>query len=228
MIQAKASGFGSSPRAWGTHKTASVVWFRIRFIPTGVGNSDYARSHSMTPAVHPHGRGELRSPERRRFTTDGSSPRAWGTQLCSHGADLRYRFIPTGVGNSTPQAGPPRFKTVHPHGRGELIGARPKMGKTAGSSPRAWGTPLHHRLEGLPVRFIPTGVGNSDHDFIGVLLDAVHPHGRGELITNHESNLIVYGSSPRAWGTPGRTQGKDQGNRFIPTGVGNSQSLYGH
>ena len=49
---------GSSPRVWGTHLWRG--WFAVfgRFIPTGVGNTDWPGFHDITPPVHPHGCGE--------------------------------------------------------------------------------------------------------------------------------------------------------------------------
>ena len=70
---------GSSPRVWGT------LWFMVgpkeswRFIPTGVGNTDFYDLRGVMAPVHPHGCGEhsrRMGPARR---PGGSSPRVWGT-----------------------------------------------------------------------------------------------------------------------------------------------------
>ena len=51
----------------------------------------------------------------------------------------------------------------------------------------------------------------------------VHPHGCGEhpiLVIEH---VRIFGSSPRVWGTPGQRGIAQRQERFIPTGVGNTQ-----
>ena len=65
-------------------------------------------------------------------------------------------------------------------------------------------------------------MGNSQSAWPLGFQRSVHPHGRGELSSRGESSGGVVGSSPRAWGTQGRTLQQDLQNRFIPTGVGNS------
>ena len=49
---------GSSPRAWGTQNGIREKVVARRFIPTGVGNTMFARKVRQVTAVHPHGRGE--------------------------------------------------------------------------------------------------------------------------------------------------------------------------
>ena len=94
----------------------------------------------------------------------------------------------------------------------------------AGSSPRAWGTLFSIAAGTAPWRFIPTGVGNSGQQKQLNEQQAVHPHGRGELMRPAPTCDRVNGSSPRAWGTPGSISFLASGLRFIPTGVGNSHS----
>ena len=91
---------GSSPRAWGTRLVAPGPLTRLRFIPTGVGNSMVRLRGTEECAVHPHGRGELRSSVIPASSASGSSPRAWGTRILRVIMMIRARFIPTGVGNS--------------------------------------------------------------------------------------------------------------------------------
>ena len=75
-----------------------------------------------------------------------------------------------------------RTKAVHPHGCGEHAIYQPGHGQHA--------------------RFIPTGVGNTDHQ--------------------KQNDKQIPGSSPRVWGTPRRFISPASPMRFIPTGVGNT------
>ncbi len=192
---------GSSPRAWGTPVAADFDAGARRFIPTGVGNSEISEPHSSSPAVHPHGRGELRGIAAPGALVHGSSPRAWGTRPLSGSGRHGSRFIPTGVGNSNKQILRKYAMAVHPHGRGELNIRRHSHGSAIGSSPRAWGTPQRLQYGFWSYRFIPTGVGNSRRNPAILPNRSVHPHGRGELSRVRAVARKSCGSSPRAWGT---------------------------
>ena len=192
---------GSSPRAWGTPESVRYLLHWSRFIPTGVGNSNLPYCVSVCASVHPHGRGELSVDCCQRDRKDGSSPRAWGTQMRSYLYHNDTRFIPTGVGNSTPWKVKAIVSPVHPHGRGELSDGVDSITTSRGSSPRAWGTPIEQDFGYQLPRFIPTGVGNSTSPRICPMAPPVHPHGRGELTTRLMNWSCTRGSSPRAWGT---------------------------
>ena len=74
----------------------------------------------------------------------------------------------------------------------------------------------------MPLRFIPTGVGNASIENREGKPATVHPHGCGERVFSRPRAVISRGSSPRVWGTP---VGAEEGQvlaRFIPTGVGNA------
>ncbi len=217
---------GSSPRAWGTRGRRWKALPPIRFIPTGVGNSLLSSNRRFTSTVHPHGRGELSAQVKPGDETGGSSPRAWGTLHQRPAHPRRWRFIPTGVGNSSTGQDQNKHLPVHPHGRGELCNSR-SLGRSAiGSSPRAWGTPSASLFSRVISRFIPTGVGNSRAPFPPHPQTSVHPHGRGELELMLVKPPNITGSSPRAWGTLRRLAQSKQISRFIPTGVGNSRGVY--
>ena len=156
------------------------VW-AIRFIPTGVGNTQADANTEENYAVHPHGRGEHAVLEKACPCPYGSSPRAWGTLSTSATLWPEARFIPTGVGNTTSHLWLLQRSTVHPHGRGEHTYFYFIMGIMAGSSPRAWGTRSRCPLAWVCV--------------------SVHPHGRGEHGAGTINIAEVDGSSPRAWGT---------------------------
>mgnify|MGYP000995201251 CR=1 FL=1 len=156
----------------------------------------------------------------------GSSPRAWGTLRGFRPAEQRRRFIPTGVGNTRPWPKGPNPFTVHPHGRGEHDSDALDQNYNDGSSPRAWGTPAKQSQAMIDRRFIPTGVGNTRGAECTRSHATVHPHGRGEHVRCDLIGAGGFGSSPRAWGTrlPPRPAGAR--HRFIPTGVGNTSSIW--
>ena len=171
--------------------------------------------------VHPHGCGEHTDSGRAILVVDGSSPRVWGTSV-PHREDLELlRFIPTGVGNIALRRFVTLARSVHPHGCGEhnpLVNTS-RLG--AGSSPRVWGTCRRLRLRLRPSRFIPTGVGNIITRNPDGSEKAVHPHGCGEHASSGLMPRMSNGSSPRVWGTSICMYTVVQGQRFIPTGVGN-------
>ena len=132
------------------------------------------------------------------------------------------RFIPTGVGNTCRGGCRSVLRPVHPHGRGEHVRIAISTACGFGSSPRAWGTPTREHGHGHASRFIPTGVGNTEHTSAPTLCSSVHPHGRGEHPIVPGLNYTVSGSSPRAWGTHWPHKCHWYFCRFIPTGVGNT------
>ena len=158
--------------------------------------------------------------------TNGSSPRAWGTVQAGEQHRMDGRFIPTGVGNRSGHSPDRGARPVHPHGRGEQTSAIFAPSNPAGSSPRAWGTAIILFIKNVMFRFIPTGVGNSQHHRSGGIVMPVHPHGRGEQGVFSSTRSAACGSSPRAWGTAPPAQGPARMWRFIPTGVGNSPYLH--
>jgi hypothetical protein len=90
---------------------------------------------------------------------------------------------------------------VHPHARGEHC--------------------IAHRLRQMPVRFIPTHVGNIRLRKSRRVAFPVHPHARGEHVGGGGGGDAGGGSSPRTWGTSQATFRRMMGERFIPTHVGN-------
>ena len=133
-------GYGSSPRVWGTRTPAILRSVRLRFIPTGVGNSLATRRRPRRHTVHPHGCGELRGFTDEEIAAPGSSPRVWGTLGILPAEMQVFRFIPTGVGNSVSCPLILCSLLVHPHGCGELAGHSGHLRASDGSSPRVWGT----------------------------------------------------------------------------------------
>ena len=111
---------GSSPRAWGTQNAGYLRSGSRRFIPTRVGNTAARSIRARAESVHPHARGEHPVSQNLPDRQNGSSPRAWGTQIDPNAAlsqpgssprawgtqdihvapALEHRFIPTRVGNT--------------------------------------------------------------------------------------------------------------------------------
>ena len=216
---------GSSPQAWGTPRPDAMRSCLHRFIPTGVGNTPPAVKLPQLVAVHPHRRGEHGGRLRRSDRRGGSSPQAWGTRRLCECCFLSLRFIPTGVGN-TPIAQWYHFEpAVHPHRRGEHGARLRERARQGGSSPQAWGTLAAQLFHGHGARFIPTGVGNTHSALAKSHWCPVHPHRRGEHAQRPVISCSAIGSSPQAWGTRRECNRGCWGNRFIPTGVGNTTDL---
>src|SRR4051812_44091549 len=98
---------------------------------------------------------------------------------------------------------------------------------TDGSSPRAWGAVATERDLAAQFRFIPTGVGSGPGGSRMTTLAAVHPHGRGERVSEGTVNGSNGGSSPRAWGAVNIVEPALAEPRFIPTGVGSGSRRSG-
>ena len=96
-----SSGFGSSPRTWGTSLSRRFNADGERFIPTHVGNMGWGQDIVDPPTVHPHARGEH--------------------VVLQTGKDILNRFIPTHVGNMAAMADSTVLISVHPHARGEHV-----------------------------------------------------------------------------------------------------------
>ncbi len=132
----------------------------------------------------------------------GSSPRMWGTRPLVAPRPHRRRFIPTHVGNTSPDPATHGQFAVHPHACGEHQRAVIAQHAADGSSPRMWGTRAGLARTGSGLRFIPTHVGNTRAESVAASPDTVHPHACGE----HHSSISFSITD----------------ERFIPTHVGNT------
>ena len=138
--------------------------------------------------------------------------------------DFRYfyvRIIPTRVGNRSSARPPRRFRSDHPHARGEQLLGLGLLLLVLGSSPRAWGTGHLSRPLRWQVRIIPTRVGNRTTSRTPRAAGSDHPHARGEQEKVRPFRGRNHGSSPRAWGTDLPLRAGGSLNRIIPTRVGN-------
>ena len=193
---------GSSPRPWGTRSVS--------------------QPRRRRGAVHPHARGEHISMTVWPFTVSGSSPHPWGTRLLRIAGVAPGRFIPTPVGNTIESFIGRHSQTVHPHTRGEHEPVAPGTSVESGSSPHPWGTHAGDRRAVGERRFIPTPVGNTSAGERPSVIEAVHPHTRGEHRSTLRASLPLCGSSPHPWGTRRGRDSRIPQRRFIPTPVGNT------
>src|SRR3990167_4994606 len=92
--------------------------------------------------VHPHVRGEDRSPSVTSSSALGSPPRAWGRHREDDKSDKAIRFTPTCVGKTSAN----RTDDLIP----------------AGSPPRAWGRLTMKTALFIATRFTPTCVGKTE------------------------------------------------------------------
>ena len=179
------------------------------------------RTSAQSLTVHPHVRGEDALSPSASVSASGSPPRAWGRWPSESAGTHRYRFTPTCVGKmprtdvlslrgpgSSPRAwgrlsvgfdrrGALRFT---PTCVGKMRYARNTTRSGDGSPPRAWGRCKLRLGVQVDVRFTPTCVGKIESARFRRLSLAVHPHVRGEDVTEAPACGPVYGSPPRAWG----------------------------
>ena len=135
------------------------------------------------------------------------------------------RFTPTGVGTILCPLKPTISATVHPHGRGDNHSQRRNVDFQSGSPPRAWGQfSVAIWLIGR-LRFTPTGVGTIVAQQRAMVVDSVHPHGRGDNKSPKTVISLYTGSPPRAWGQSTARRGFGTWSRFTPTGVGTMHPL---
>ena len=193
-----------------------------RFIPTYMGNAQNPCVKPYSLAVHPHVHGERALERHICDNVAGSSPRTWGTLRERPLITPLNRFIPTYMGNAGQRHLFPSMQSVHPHVHGERIGVFRHDGSLYGSSPRTWGTQHPHERRQRSHRFIPTYMGNAPLSWPMGVVPAVHPHVHGERLWVQAEGAVYSGSSPRTWGThnPGRRD--PDGDRFIPTYMGNA------
>ena len=114
---------GSSPRVWGILARAVALADSSRFIPTRVGNTPPDPPDQFFLSVHPHACGEYGKGSISEKAIGGSSPRVWGIHSDGINVPLRYRFIPTRVGNTLGLMVCMVRSPVHPHACGEYRSA---------------------------------------------------------------------------------------------------------
>ncbi len=236
---------GSSPRLWGKRCADSTGWEQSRFIPTPVGKTDGAGLAGGSATVHPHACGENAAIVTSRPAACGSSPRLWGKRLNKLDRTRRDAVHPHACGEnaaivtsrpaacgSSPRLWGKRLNkldrtrrdAVHPHACGENVDNGVQHVCFLGSSPRLWGKRLPEELEAEKGRFIPTPVGKTFLQAMGVQHESVHPHACGENRSVCQQHARFDGSSPRLWGKLFCPRDRCVVPRFIPTPVGKTCS----
>ena len=218
---------GSPPRAWGRLQGPMQREPGHRFTPTCVGKTARSRKSLSATPVHPHVRGEDARVGTHGWAADGSPPRAWGRPNLGFVIGTGARFTPTCVGKTPGGRHGTWGCPVHPHVRGEDESAAVQASHSAGSPPRAWG---RLRVANPPcggLRFTPTCVGKTYPPVCITVRPPVHPHVRGEDVSEHYWRLIAAGSPPRAWGRPRLGRRPVGPYRFTPTCAGKTPGLEG-
>ncbi len=152
---------GSSPLARGTRPPPRSSPAPGRFIPAGAGNTSASGSGHPESAVHPRWRGEHSRLGASSSAQSGSSPLARGTLVVRLPLVPLVRFIPAGAGNTRWSCCVATGLTVHPRWRGEHRMVTSDAARSGGSSPLARGTHVIGAAQGLDLRFIPAGAGNT-------------------------------------------------------------------
>ena len=130
------------------------------------------------------------------------------------------RNIPTCVGKTPRKAAPSRFRSEHPHVRGENTAGMYSNVTKSGTSPRAWGKREESSVPCVITRNIPTCVGKTCPLLLLHVITTEHPHVRGENFSGPVSALPLFGTSPRAWGKLRLKRKLSECRRNIPTCVG--------
>ena len=217
---AAKGGAGSPPRAWGRRALLALQHRHERFTPTRVGTTPRSAPPAPAWAVHPHARGDdvIRPISKR--AASGSPPRAWGRRCHQCQGRLRYRFTPTRVGTTFGRRPWGTCWAVHPHARGDDSGITAIDDTFRGSPPRAWGRRLRPGGTQRDRRFTPTRVGTTCLMAYYGSRGSVHPHARGDDVTESVASTTARGSPPRAWGRLVQAFPFIPSLRFTPTRVG--------
>ena len=157
---------------------------------------------------------------RRGRLTDGTSPRLWGDCLLRGVSYVWLRYIPTPVGRLLREQATTHVIAVHPHACGEIDRILTRIAGGDGTSPRLWGDCRRDKLAACCFRYIPTPVGRFRTRRCKALLNPVHPHACGEIISVSRSCHLLNGTSPRLWGDLYIGVAFDGRCRYIPTPVG--------
>ena len=170
--------------------------------------------------VHPHSRGENIRDAVMQVGAAGSSPLARG-KFTALSVQLEHsRFIPTRAGKMRAiQPGLDQAR-VHPHSRGENTTEFTVTHRHCGSSPLARGKSGDVAVPHLPEGFIPTRAGKIRTAEAERSARPVHPHSRGENLSEFAAGIGQWGSSPLARGKYTTDEVANGLPGFIPTRAG--------
>ena len=214
------SSTGSSPVAWGAVEEEGLERAPSRFIPSRLGSGAVPVEPAPNATVHPQSPGERTRPAGRSGQPRGSSPVAWGAASGARTRTGGPRFIPSRLGSGPSQEEMDHILTVHPQSPGERSRSSPKIARTVGSSPVAWGAVISRRLVAVTGRFIPSRLGSGSGAASTSARKSVHPQSPGERAPRRISSAADGGSSPVAWGAAGALAFAARLRRFIPSRLG--------
>ena len=190
----------SSPRAWGCFWEPAVPEAGPDVFPTCVGVFPLEECATAREESLPHVRGGVSVIPDTNPTPSASSPRAWGCFFFSFcGGALRPVF-PTCVGVFPEGKREKRSYTCLPHVRGGVSPLEGNARTAELSSPRAWGCFCSMTRWRKPAPVFPTCVGVFPAPDACVCSTVRLPHVRGGVSASRFSELVIFVSSPRAWG----------------------------
>ncbi len=186
----------STPRAWGKLDMRPPQRVIGRSTPTRVGKTMCLRILILHIAVHPHARGENGPGSCRPRRGFGPPPRAWGKLSASHSQPDQRRSTPTRVGKTLLGTRQVAACLLHPHARGENIRRFTSYCTISGPPPRAWGKRSTGKARSRYRRSTPTRVGKTKNEICCHCQQTVHPHARGENVTQKRDEFLEIRSTP--------------------------------
>ena len=208
-----------APRTGGTQLQCSTLhqWRAINY----PGRSQAFDEHGACRRP-PRVRGEHMRLLAHEAHSDGSAPRARGTQSTTRSTGAGHRVSPACAGNTSRPARSRRWMPGQPRVRGEHRTLSDGVVCGYGSAPRARGTRSRQLADEVWNRVSPACAGNTvlqggdNGGFPG------QPRVRGEHTTTLEGALSGSGSAPRARGTLHQYGSGVHGHRVSPACAGNT------
>ena len=154
-------GQETPPQAWGRPVQVFRSAAGLGNTPTGVGKTTIIFICNLQVEKHPHRRGEDINEEYNAQRATETPPQAWGRPPQLMLIEDWYGNTPTGVGKTESGKCPIAHLQKHPHRRGEDKMIMSDNKDEIETPPQAWGRRGVKRLNLLPFRNTPTGVGKT-------------------------------------------------------------------
>ena len=211
---------GPPPHTWGQLDTTPRAVHCMRSTPTYVGTIQTTLPTTMTSSVHPHIRGNNAIDMSSMRPGSGPPPHTWGQRGHDGHQAAAGRSTPTYVG-TTPSPTPcPAQRTVHPHISGDNVSWTAFVVVLSGPPPHTWGQPGSLHPLRLPRRSTPTYVGTTRCGVRPPGTLPVHPHIRGDNLSNGAQRSNYVGPPPHTWGQRAAGCAHREPFRSTPTYVG--------
>ena len=201
------SELGLSPRVWGSLDRVVFLPTSAGSIPTCVGQPFSYRPLNNHFEVYPHVCGAAVKAKNISTKIRGLSPRVWGSQSPVTSWTVRYRSIPTCVGQPLSQSDNIPETVVYPHVCGAASPISCLSGHLRGLSPRVWGSHSLSLSSTPKNRSIPTCVGQPSPAAHAAWIYRVYPHVCGAAFWPAILRYKRRGLSPRVWGSRFRSSG---------------------